>query len=104
MAEQSEDPSTPDVVDNDAHNRIEYVDGDLRAQLDYRIDDGTIDLAHTEVPDELGGRGLGGRLVQAAITKAARDDLVVVASCPFAAAWIDENPDAVAEVTVRRDG
>ncbi|MGY6501207.1 MAG: GNAT family N-acetyltransferase [Acidimicrobiales bacterium] len=102
MTDQSEDRSTPDVVDNDAHSRLEYVDGDLVAELRYRVDGGELEITHTEVPEELGGQGLGGRLVQAAITKAARDDLVVVPTCPFARDWIDEHPDEASVVTVRR--
>lgn len=96
MTEQSEDPSTPDVVDNGFHSRIELVRGDERAQLVYRVDDGRLVLEHTEVPESWGGQGIGGRLVEAALVKATREGLEVDAQCPFAARWIERHPDEVA--------
>lgn len=95
MAESIEDPSTPDVVDNDAHSRLEVVQGDERAELEYRVEDGRLVMVHTEVPESWGGQGVGGRLVTAAVTKAAREDLELVSECPFATKWMDGHPDEV---------
>ena len=50
------------------------VDG-IEAELLYRIEPGRLVLIHTEVPDALGGRGLGGQLVLAAIARARADNL-----------------------------
>jgi uncharacterized protein len=41
-------------------------------------------LAHTEVPLQLEGRGIGGRLVTAAVDRAAREGPTLVPLCPFA--------------------
>ena len=95
MAESIEDPSTPDVVDNDGHNRLELVQGDERAELRYRVDGDRLVMEHTEVPESWGGQGVGGRLVIAAVTKAAREDLELVSECPFATKWMDKHPDEV---------
>lgn len=89
-----------DVIDNAAESRFELtVDGHL-AQLVYRRDGDRLVLIHTGVPEELGGQGIGGVLVQAALDRARAEGLTVVAQCPFAKGWIDKHPDAADGVTV----
>lgn len=75
------------------------VDGHV-AHLDYRREADRLVLVHTEVPDELGGKGLGGRLVEAAVDEAAAAKLVVVPECPFAASWLDRHPDVAGRAEV----
>ena len=60
-------------------------------------------LVHTEVPDEWGGRGIGGRLVRAALAPGRGHDLIVVPWCPFARRWLHEHPDEAAAVTIDWD-
>src|SRR5262249_35231545 len=57
-------------------------------------------LLHTEVPAALGGRGLGGRLVRAAVERASGEGLTVVPLCPFARTWLERHPDVAENVTV----
>ena len=55
------------VIDNRADSRFELtVDGAV-AELIYRRRADRLVLLHTEVPKALGGRGIGGQLVQAAV-------------------------------------
>jgi predicted GNAT family acetyltransferase len=70
------------------------------AELAYEERGGDLVLIHTGVPDELGGRGVGGLLVRAAIARAARDGLDIVPFCPFARGWIDRHPEALGPVRV----
>lgn len=99
MAQSMEDPSTPEIVDDEAHRRLELVQGAERAELQYQVDDGRLVLLHTEVPESWGGQGIGGRLVLAALTKAAREGLEVEARCEFAAGWIERHPEEVLAAT-----
>jgi len=79
------------VTDNRAESRFElWVDG-LLAELPYRLNGKRLVLIHTEVPEELEGRGLGGALVTAAIDRAAREGLTVVPLCPFARGWLQRD-------------
>ena len=50
-------------------------------------------LVHTEVADEHGGKGIAGRLVQAAFDAARAADERVVPICPYVAGWLDKHPD-----------
>jgi uncharacterized protein len=90
----------PAVVDNTTENRFEASIDGAQAELLYRRRGDRLVLVHTGVPDELGGHGLGGRLVEAAIVKAAAEGLTLVPLCPFARSWLERHPGAVAGVTV----
>jgi hypothetical protein len=88
------------VTDNQDDSRLEIrVDGRL-AELVYRTRAGRLILVHTEVPEALGGRGLGGELVRAAIRKAAADGMTLVPVCPFARSWLERHPDEATAVPV----
>jgi uncharacterized protein len=82
-----------DVVDNTAENRFELaVDGEL-AIAEYRIADGAIYFTHTETPSKLQGRGIAGRLVQAAMESAQARGLKVVPRCSYVARWLQDHPE-----------
>jgi predicted GNAT family acetyltransferase len=88
------------VTDNQAESRLELeADGHV-AELEYRRNGKRLVLIHTEVPTELEGRGLGGRLVTAAVERAQRDSMTVVPLCPFARGWLERHPDVAAQVEV----
>jgi uncharacterized protein len=88
------------VTDNQAESRLELeADGHV-AELEYRRNGKRLVLIHTEVPTELEGRGLGGRLVTAAVERAQRDGMTVVPLCPFARGWLERHPDVAAQVEV----
>jgi predicted GNAT family acetyltransferase len=90
----------PEVTDNTAESRFEAHLGDLVAVLTYRLRAGRLVLVHTGVPEELSGRGLAGRLTQAAIAKAVADGLTIVPLCPFARSWLQRHPEAAAGITI----
>jgi hypothetical protein len=82
------------VVDRPDENRLVVeADGQV-AELIYRQEGNHLVLVHTGVPEALGGRGIGGRLVEAAVEKAAAEGLVVEAWCPFARTWLRTHPEA----------
>ncbi len=88
------------VTDNQGSSQLEiHADGEL-AKLLYRTRAGRLVLVHTEVPESLGGRGLGGELVQAAISKAAAAGMTIVPLCPFARSWLERHPDEAAKVPI----
>lgn len=90
----------PQITDNAAASRFELTTGGWLAELVYRRSGKRLVLIHTGVPDELGGRGLGGALVRAAIDRAEQDGMTVVPLCPFARNWLERHPGVAAKVTV----
>ncbi len=90
----------PAVVDDRAGGRFVLgVDGH-EAELVYELDGDRLVLVHTEVPDELGGRGLGGVLVAAAVERARQEGLTLVPRCPYARGWLEKHADAAAGVAI----
>ena len=81
-----------DIIDNKAQHRFELeVDGHLAASY-YKIDDGVITFLHTEVPPELGGKGIGSRLIKGALDQVRAKGLKVIAECQFVKGFIGKNP------------
>lgn len=82
-----------EVLNNAARRRFELaVDGSIAAAY-YELAPGVVTFTHTEVPKELGGRGIGTRLVEGALAQVRRDGLKVVPRCPFVKAYLDKHPD-----------
>lgn len=73
------------VTNNMALHRYELVVDGLTAFAEYRLDGNRMIFPHTEVPPELGGRGIGGKLVMAALDDAEAKGLEVQADCSFVA-------------------
>lgn len=88
------------VIDNHGESRFELTIGDEVAELVYRRRADRLVLIHAGVPEALGGRGVGGQLMEAAIERSVREGLTVVPLCPFARDWLERHPDAAATVDV----
>jgi uncharacterized protein len=82
-----------DVVNNKTQHRYELtVEGHLAATY-YKLSDGVITFVHTEVPPELGGKGVGSALVKGALDQVRADGLKVIPECPFVRAYIGKHPE-----------
>lgn len=90
----------PDVVDNPTQSRLEIVEDQGIAVLEYRLLGDQFALIHTGVPKQFEGMGYGSALVQAAIQKARDENLRILPYCPYAKAWIEKHPEAVGGVVV----
>jgi predicted GNAT family acetyltransferase len=92
-----------EVIDNADASRFELREDGRLAELVYRVRGGRLVLIHTEVPLELEGRGIGGRLVTAAVDRAAREGLTLVPLCPFARGWLERHPEAASRAVIDWD-
>jgi GNAT superfamily N-acetyltransferase len=74
------------------------------SETDFDFDVGLLGLIliliHTEVPEALAGRGIGGRLVRAAVASARAEHLTIVPWCPFARRWLADHHDEAEGVTI----
>jgi predicted GNAT family acetyltransferase len=91
---------SPLVRDDPGQSRLVFEEDGAEAELVYRRRGNRLILVHTGVPEKLGSRGIGGRLVMAALERAAAEGLTVVPLCPYARKWIKDHPDAARGVTV----
>lgn len=82
------------VTQNASASRFEaHLDGERCGVADYVLSEHTITFTHTIVDPAYEGRGVGSALVRFALDAVRADgELVVVAQCPFVAAWIDRHP------------
>ena len=82
-----------DIVNNRAEHRFELtVDGHLAAAY-YKTDGNVITFEHTEVPPELGGKGIGSKLVQGALDQIRAEGPRIAVECPFVKGWIAKHPE-----------
>jgi predicted GNAT family acetyltransferase len=82
-----------DIVNNKAQRRFELVvDGHLAAAY-YKMEGDVITFIHTEVPPELGGRGIGSILVQGVLDQVRAAGWKVIVECPFVKAWIGKHTE-----------
>jgi len=94
----NEDPA--EVVDETDASRFAIAMDGAVAELVYHLNGKRLVLIHTGVPDELGGRGLGGLLVRAALDRARREGLTIVPNCPYARRWLETHADETAGVDI----
>lgn len=80
-------------VHEQAERRFTVTIDDQGALLDYTVADSVMTIRHTEVPKALGGRGIAGALVRAALEFARAEGYQVVPACEYAAAWMAKHPD-----------
>ncbi len=88
------------VLDDDLGHRLTINLDSGVAELVYRVDDRHLTIVHTEVPEQMRGRGIGGRLVRAALERAEAEGLSVVPLCPYARKWLRDHPEQARTVSV----
>jgi predicted GNAT family acetyltransferase len=81
------------ITDNPALHRFETTTEGQISFLTYRREGSSLVLLHTEVPEALGGRGIGSALTRHALETARADGLSVVPLCSFVATYIERRPE-----------
>jgi predicted GNAT family acetyltransferase len=78
---------------NSESNRMELIVGDYTAFINYKLSHQQIFLIHTEVPEELEGKGVGSAIVLKALQYAKDNELKIVPLCPFVQAYLKRHPE-----------
>lgn len=81
------------VKNNKSEKRFEAEVAGSLLIVEYGLDDNTLTLVHTQVPPELEGQGLGGKVVKAALNYAKSQGLQVIPQCPFVRNYIERHKD-----------
>jgi predicted GNAT family acetyltransferase len=83
--------STVVITEN---NRFELEVDSKVAFIEFdKIEPNTLDLVHTEVPEELGGKGVGSELVKGALNYCKENNLLVIPSCPFIKSYMEKHTE-----------
>lgn len=83
-------------INNDIeHQRVWIgIEGNV-AEADYTIEDGSLTIYHTYVPTVLEGQGIASQLVRFAYDYALEQGLKPNATCSYAIAWLQRNPEYI---------
>jgi predicted GNAT family acetyltransferase len=63
------------------------------AFAEYSLTNGVLTIVHTEVPSELGGRGIAGDLVKTMLEYARSQGAKVVPACSYAKTYLERHPE-----------
>ena len=87
------------LIRNDESRRYEAVDdGRVLGFAVYRDLGETVELPHTVVEPEFGGRGIASAIVKFALDDIRASGRRVIPACPFVAAYIARHPEYAAMV------
>lgn len=81
------------IIDNKEKNRFELRHEGHIAVAEYILAPEKIIFTHTEVPQELEGKGIGSALAKFALDSVAEAQLKVVPMCPFIKAYIERHKE-----------
>ena len=81
------------VSDNKESHRFELEADGYIAFSEYKRAPGLITITHTEVPKELGGRGIGTALAHGLMELIRTEGIKVKPLCPFVKAYIEKHPE-----------
>ena len=79
--------------DNAAQSRFELAVDGATAFVVYRKTPDTITLVHTEVPPELGGRGIGSKIARATLDAVRTQGVKLVVTCEFIQGFMKKHPE-----------
>lgn len=86
---------THQIIHLKQDNRFVTVEDGITAYTEYELADGYLNILHTIVPREIGGRGIAADLVREAYSYARDNGLKPKATCTYAAAWLARNGESL---------
>lgn len=79
---------------HDEHQQKFYViTENLESHLQYAKLNNILDLNHTYVPYQLRGKGIAGKLVEAALEYAKQNGLKIIPTCSYVDAYFQRHPE-----------
>lgn len=82
-----------EVTNNIEKHRFEVRYEGIIAFMDYSVKFKRLIIAHTQVPVEFVGQGIGKMLVNYAIKYAEEHKLLIIAICSFTEAYLNKHPE-----------
>lgn len=82
-----------EVIHDIEKQKFYVVIDELESHLEYVRMNNILNLNHTYVPNALRGRGIAGKIVKAALTFAEQNNLKIIPSCSYVAAYIQRHKE-----------
>ena len=82
-----------ELTDNQSAHHLELMVEDHTAFIDYKRSNERLFLIHTEVPDELEGKGVGSAIVEKALKYAEQNKLTIVPLCSFVQSYLKRHKE-----------
>ena len=82
-----------ELVKNDAEKQFEMTVDGYKSFIQFNELSDRIALVHTEVPEELGGKGVGTALVEKTLNFIEKSGKKLMPYCPFVFAYIKRHPE-----------
>ncbi|GGH01047.1 GNAT family N-acetyltransferase [Mucilaginibacter phyllosphaerae] len=82
-----------ELVNNEAIHNFEFVVDGHRSFIDYKLKDNKIYLVHTEVPQELEGKGVAAEMVEKAFAYIEQKGLKLVPLCTYVQRYLKLHPE-----------
>ncbi len=83
------------IINNPDARRFEATVDGFTAVVEYILATGKIVFTHTEVPVELEGRGIAGKMARHVLEYARTEGLEVIPLCPFMASYIRRHTEYI---------
>ncbi len=81
------------LVVNEKDQQYEFHVAGSVAKIEFNRKENKIYLIHTEVPQELGGKGIASALVKAVLEDIEKKNLTLIPKCPFVAGYLERHPE-----------
>ena len=81
------------LIHNETANRFEFIIDEQSAYISYQIKGNNIYLISTHVPENLGGKGIGSKLVKSTLQHIETMKLKIVPICSFIQKYFDRHPE-----------
>ncbi len=81
------------VTNNEQEQRYEFIVDDQVSFIDYEKKGDKIFLTHTEVPEELEGKGVASAMVEKTFTEIENQGLKVVPYCSYVKVFLKRHPE-----------
>lgn len=81
------------ITNNEKAMHFEIYEGDDTAFMEYRFYKNDIAFMHTEVPENMEGKGVGSALAEYAFTYAGKHKMPVMVYCPFVLSYLKKHPE-----------
>ncbi len=82
-----------EVLHNLGDQKFQLFLDDYEAYLGYKLDGNEMLIYTTQVPKELGGKGIGSLLAKTALDFAVEKNLKIIPVCPFISTYIERHKE-----------